>query len=140
MINVPDVGALAQLSRLLNNTWPTDKDLTLKLYTNNFTIEDNTIASDFTEATGGGYAAKTLANGSWTVSVSGGIAQGIYAQQVFTFSGPMIPNTVAYGYYVVDSDGVLQWAETFSEPVSPVSAGNHIDITPKFQGSKGTPA
>jgi len=140
MIYTPDAGLLADLDILFNNSWPTSKDLTLKLYCNNVTITDSTAAGDFTEATGGGYADKTLTNGSWTVSNSGGIPTAVYAEQVFTFTGSLDTNLVVYGYYVVDDDGLLKWAEPFTTPCSPVSSGNHIDITPKFQKSKGTPS
>jgi hypothetical protein len=44
-----------------------------------------------------------------------------------------------YGYFVVDADGVGIWAELLAAPFTPANNGDHIDITPKFQMSKGTP-
>ena len=135
-----DVGAAMQLKAIFNNVWPAGgKNLTLKLYTNNYTPLDSSTAGNFTEATGGGYAAKTLANGSWTQSNVGGIEQVLYALQSFIFTGALTGNPAIYGYFVVDADGVLVWAELIAAPFTPANNGDHLDITPKYQASKGTP-
>lgn len=135
-----DVGAEAFLKARLNNVWPASKDLTLKLFTNDITPLDGHTAADYTEATGGGYVPKTLTAGNWTISTVSGIPQAAYIEQVFTFTGPLTTNPTVFGYYVVDADDVLQWAERLSGEVTPVASGNHIDITPVFQASKGTPS
>lgn len=137
---VPDVGVAAFLAARFNNSWPTSKDLTIRLFTNNITPADGDTTSSYTEAAGGGYSGKVLTCGSWSISVVGYIVQAAYAQQVFTFTGPLTGNATVYGYYVTDGDNVLQWAERMESPATPVSNGNHIDVTPIFQASKGTPA
>lgn len=138
MIVTPDVGAICLLEARLNNSWPASKDLTIKLYTNNIFPADTNTTGEFTEATGGGYAAKTLSCGGWAVTSVGGIAQADYGEQVWTFTGPLTTNLTIYGYYVIDDDGVLQWAERLAIPAKPVLDGQHLNITPIYKASKGT--
>lgn len=139
-INVPDVGAESFLANAFNADFPSGgSNLTLKLFCNNISLTDADTAATFTEATGGGYAAKTLTAGSWVISTVGGIAQAAYLIQTFTFTGPLTTNSTVYGYYVVDADNTLKFAELFTEGVEPTDAGNYISITPIFQGSKGVP-
>ena len=147
MLTLQDVGARAFLKARFNNVWPSTKDLTLRLFTNNITPGDGDTAGTYTEATGGGYAAKTLTCGSWTDSVVGGIAQVAYALQSFSFTGALTTNGTVYGYYVTDGDGIIQFSElllgtdgTTPAPFTPAGASDHIDITPIFKLSKGTPA
>jgi hypothetical protein len=64
-----DVGADQILKSYFNKTQPAGgNNLTLKLFTNNVTPSDAHTASNYTEASGGGYAAKTLTAGSFTVT------------------------------------------------------------------------
>jgi hypothetical protein len=134
-----DVGADCFLKARFNDYWPASKDLTLRLFCNNATLADTTVASGLTQATGGGYAAKTLTCGSWVITPGNDPSDAIYPVQVFTFTGPLTTNLTIYGYYVTDDDGVLQWAEMLAAPFAPVSDGDRLSITAKFQLSKGTP-
>jgi hypothetical protein len=139
-IYVPDEGAASFLANSLNSSFPAGgDDLTLKLFCNNLTLDDADTAATFVEAAGGGYSAKILSAGSWVDSVVGGIAQVAYPTQTFTFTGPLTTNTTIYGYYVIDADGTLKFADLFTEGVEPTDAGNYINITIAFQGSKGGP-
>jgi hypothetical protein len=136
-----DIGADEFLKVYFNNDRPTGgNNLTLKLFATNVTPAQTSTAASFTEATGGGYAAKTLTNGSWTVTVGNDPSDAVYAQQVFTFTGALTTNPTIYGYYVVDADNTLVWAELLSSSFTPANNGDHLDITPKFQMSSGTPA
>ena len=73
MLVLADAGAASLIKAYFNNTWPAGgKSLTLKLFATNVTPTDASTAGSFTEAAGGGYAAKTLTNGSWTESNVGG--------------------------------------------------------------------
>jgi hypothetical protein len=138
---VADIGADEILKTYFNNTRPAGgNNLTLKLYTNNLTPLDTHTAASFTEASGGGYAAKTLTNGSWTVTPANDPSDAVYAQQTFTFTGALSGNPTVYGYYVVDADNNLIYAELLTAPFTPANNGDNIKITPKFQLSKGTPA
>ena len=140
MLVLADAGAASLIKAYFNNTWPAGgKSLTLKLFATNVTPTDASTAGSFTEAAGGGYAAKTLTNGSWTESNVGGIEQVAYAAQTFTFTGALTANPTIYGYYVVDADGVLVYAEAQAS-FTPANNGDNITITPTFQASKGTPA
>jgi len=136
-----DLGAATILDAFFNNSWPAGgKDLTLKLYTNDYTPLDTSTAGSFTEAAGGGYATKTLSNGSWTQSQVSNIEQVAYAQQTITFTGALNGSATVYGYFVVDADGVLVYGERFATAFQPTSNGDAIKVTPLFQMSKGTPA
>lgn len=139
-IVLADVGADTILKAFFNNSWPAGgKNLTLKLYTNNYTPLDTSVAGDYTEASGGGYAAKTLTNGSWTVTVGNDPSDAVYAEQTWTFTGALAGTATVYGYFVIDSDGVLVLGEKFDYSFTPAKNGDQLRLTPKFQLSKGTP-
>jgi len=136
-----DVGADIILEGFFNDSWAVGgRNLTLKLFVLDVTPADTDTAGTYTEAVGGGYAAKTLTNGSWTVTVGNDPSDAVYAEQTWTFTGPLTTNPTIYGYYVVDADGVLVWAEKLAASFTPVNNGDQLKVTPKFQVSKGTPA
>lgn len=135
-----DTGASQVLKKYFNGTTPAGgNNLTLKLFCTNVTPADTNTASSYTECTGGGYAAITLTAGSWTESNVGGIEQVAYAAQTFTFTGALTTNGTIYGYYVVDADNTLIWAEALGSTFTPANNGDTVQITGKFQMSKGTP-
>lgn len=135
-----DVGADIWLKGFFNNVWAAGgRNLTLKLFCNDITPADTDVASTYVEAVGGGYVSKTLTNGSWTVTVANDPSDALYAEQIYTFTGPLTTNPTVYGYFVVDADGVLVWPEKFGTSFTPANNGDQIKITPKFQLSKGTP-
>lgn len=135
-----DVGADTILEAFFNNSWPTaGKDLTLKLFCNDVTPTDTDTAVTYTEAAGGGYTAKTLTNGSWTVTPANDPSDATYVQQSFVFTGALTTNPNIYGYFVVNADGILVWAEALSAAFTPANNGDTLNITPVFQISKGTP-
>lgn len=140
-LTLADVGADCVLKTYFNNTRPAGgNNFTLKLFTNNVTPADTDTAATYTEATGGGYAAITLTNGSFTVTVGNDPSDAVYAQQTFTFTGALTGNPAIYGYFVVDADGILQWAEARAAGTfTPANNGDTYKVTPKFQLSKGTP-
>lgn len=115
-------------------------NLTLKLFVNSIDPADTDTAETYTEAVGGGYVAKTLTTTGFTVSTVSDIVQAAYAQQLFTFSGPLTTNTTIYGAYIVDADGVLICAEKAPAEYTPATDGDLYAVTPVFQVSKGTPA
>jgi hypothetical protein len=136
-----DVGADQILKSYFNKSQPSGgNNLTLKLYCTNVSPADTNTAGSFTECAGGGYAAKTLTSGSWTVTVGDDPSDAIYADQVFTFTGALTTNAVIYGYFVIDADGVLIWAELLGSTFTPANNGDTVTIGPKFQLSKGTPS
>jgi hypothetical protein len=135
-----DTGAEQILNSYFKKIEPsTGNNLTLKLFVNNITPADDDVVGDYTEAAGGGYAAKTLIAASFTVSDVSGIMQAAYAQQQFVFTGPLTTNPTIYGAYIVDADGVLICAELAPADYTPVSNGDLYAVTPTFKLSKGTP-
>jgi hypothetical protein len=120
------------------------QNLKLKLFTNNKTPDANggDVVGDYTEATGGGYAAITLTRGTgWTITGADDPSDAIYTQQTFTFTGAIGGSGKVYGYYVTDNGGTtLLWAERLAVYFQPANNGDKLLITPKIQMSYGTPA
>jgi len=141
-LTLADVGADQILKAYFNNNWPASKDLVIKLFTNDYTPVDTDTTAQYTEAAGGGYVSKALANGSWTITVADDPSDAVFAEQTWTFTGPLTGNPTIYGYYIVDNNGsgVLVWAERLAANFTPSQNGDLLKITPKFQMSKGTPA
>lgn len=109
----------------------TVRDLVYRLFANNITPAETDTAATYTEAAGGGYAAITLTGANWTIT-PGAPTQASYAQQTWTFTGPLTTNPTVYGYYVTrvtDLDLIL--AETFT-PFTPANNGDQILLTPRI--------
>lgn len=144
-----DVGADCILKAYFNNSRPANSlalananNFQLRLYATNVTPNANgsDTAASYTQAAGGGYAAKELSNGSFTLTTANDPSDVVYAQQTWTFTGALTTNPTIYGYYVVDSDGVLVYSELLSASYTPTTNGDTLSITPKFQLGYGTPA
>jgi hypothetical protein len=114
------------------------RNLTLKLFTNDYTPQDTDTVDSYTEATGGGYAAISLLLGGWTLTTSS-IAQVAYSQVEFVFTGALTTNFDVYGYYVINpATGKFVFAERKTK-FTPEANGEAIIITPTYQLSQGTP-
>lgn len=125
-IVITDVGKQKALSYLVGKDYSTDP-LILRLFTNNVTPEVDDDFSIFTEATGGGYATKSLDPVSWTVQ--NGSAS--YPQQTWTFTGNV--GTV-YGYYItrasVISPTSYSLSSTTTTTTEAITSGEKlIDVT-----------
>ena len=133
-IYIPDCGKNKLVELILGLDLA--EDLLLKLFTNDLTITDSTVASDFTEMSGHGYAAKTLTMANWgTPSVTDGQAISTYAQQTWTFTAGSLVNV--YGYYVVmATTGTLLWACKFGAAKPIQYDGETISVTPEFRLGK----
>ena len=137
---VADVGADVILKAFFNNSRAVGgNNFTMKLFATNVTPAQANTAASFVWATGGGYADKTLTNGSFTITPANDPSDAVYAEQVWTFTGALTTNATIYGYAVLDADGILIYAEAIS-PFTPANNGDQLKITPKFQASSGTPA
>lgn len=138
---VADIGCDEILLKFFNDDGPAGgHDLTIELFANNYTPIQTSTKAAFTAAAGGGYASKTLSNGSWTINSANDPSDAVYAEQVWTFTGALTTNPTIYGYYVYDADNTLLWAERFAVSYTPANNGDQLKITPKFQMSSGTPA
>lgn len=128
-ILVPNTGEVMALSYLVNKSTP--EDLVYRLFAANVTPAETDTAGTYTEAAGGGYAAKTLTGASWTVT-GGAPSTASYAQQTWTFTGALTTNATIYGYYVTRASSAdLVLAETFTS-FTPASNGDNIKLTPQI--------
>lgn len=141
-LQLQDVGAVQVLTSYFKKTQPAGgNNLTLKLFVSNTTPSTSgaDTAGTYTEAAGGtGYSAITLTAASWTVSTVANIVQAAYAKQTFTWTGN--PSETVYGYFIVDADGVLIYAERAAATFTPTANGDYYEVTPAFKLSGGTPA
>lgn len=113
---IPNVGELRSLANMVNKTAP--ENWVLKLFTSNTTPAETDTAATYTEASGNGYAAKTLTGASWTevatksfnVNTSG---TAVVRQSGDNFSGliagaPIVINGVSYIIQsVTDNDNLV---------------------------------
>lgn len=126
---VPDNGEGDALKYFVNKSTP--ENLVLKLFKNNYTPVEASIASNFTEADFTGYSALTLTGASWTVT-EGSPSNAAYAEQSFTSSAGSQSQTI-YGYYLVRAtSGRIAYAEVFTTPFTIVNNGDVIKITPQI--------
>jgi len=126
---VPDTGEVVALKAFLNNTAATDP--IIKLFATNVTPAETDTSATYTEAAGGGYAAKTCAGASWTFT-AGAPSHADFAQQTWTFTGALTTNATIFGYFVVGTtSGTLLWAEAFTS-FTPANNGDQILLTPKI--------
>lgn len=134
-----DLGADEILKTYFNNTRPVGgNNLTLRLFATDVTPAQTGVT--YVEAVGGGYAAITLTNGSWTITPANDPSDAVYAEQTFTFTGPLTTNSTVYGYYITDADDTVIYAEAFATSFAPENNGDVVKITPQIQLSSGTPA
>lgn len=124
---VPNQGEEIALAALLNKTAP--QDLTLRLFTNDYTPVETTTEAAVTEASGNGYSAIALTAASWVIT-PGAPTEAAYPQQTFTFTGAL--GTV-YGYYLTqNTSGKLVYAERFASPPNIQNNGDQIKVTLKI--------
>jgi hypothetical protein len=128
---VPNAGEVAMLEYILNQESP--QNLTVRLYSNDITPDDDTLTADFVEVVNGGYANQTITPANWTITPGNPTAAVYDPELVFAFSGPPDVTTV-YGYYVTRvGDSLTMWAERFTNgPFNVTVAGSEIRITLRF--------
>jgi hypothetical protein len=127
---LPNVGETFLLNLMTNNA--STQNLTLRLYSNNYTpVEASTYAS-FTEATFTGYSAAALTAGSWTITAADP-STAAYPQVTFTSTAGS-QNQNIYGYYVTRATGPeVVFAELFTDgPYNIANNGDAIKITLNF--------
>jgi len=125
---VPNTGEKELLNRAIKQI----EGSKLKLYANDYTATNGSSVGNVTECAVSGYAAITLAAGTWTVSTSAAITTANYAQQTFSLTTA----GSAYGYYVTNSAGtILLWAERFTgAPYVLPAGGGSILVTVNLTG------
>lgn len=125
---VPNSSEVRMLGNILNQIAP--QDLDLRLYSNSYAPLDASGASDFTQVSGAGYAAKQLTATSWNL-VAGAPSYAEYPEQSWTFTAS---NGPVHGYYVIErTSGILKFAEQFPNPPQHIqNSGDTIFATPRF--------
>lgn len=124
-LKVPNCGEARILAHVLKQT--ALEDLVLRLYANDRTPAEGDVAADYTEVTGGGYAAITLDPADWTI-VEGAPTTATQPVQTFSFSAAV---GEVYGYYITEiSSGILMTVERFSDGPYDVVGPAQIRITP----------
>lgn len=127
---VPRTGQVMALQYLTNKV-ATPENLVYRLFATNVTPAETDTAATYTEAAGGGYAAKTLTGASWTVTAATPSAAS-YAAQTWTFTGALTTNLTVYGYFVTRASSLdLVLAETFTS-FTPATNGDNIVLTPQI--------
>jgi|WetSurMetagenome_2_1015567.scaffolds.fasta_scaffold00474_30 hypothetical protein len=107
-------------------------DYTLFLFATNVTPARASTVASFTEAAGGGYAAKTLTMASATVGDDGSGNQCLYwGTQTFTFTDALTTNPIIYGYGIKRGT-VLIAAELTPQFQPEAGTGGNWVITPKI--------
>jgi hypothetical protein len=107
-------------------------NLTLRLYSNNYTPVLDEEVSDFTESGMAGYAAVNLVQGNWTVTDTLGVLAATYPAITFTFTG----GGTIYGYFVTDvAKTLVYWAELGAGgPFIYSSGGGQLIVTLEIDG------
>lgn len=131
---VPDVGEVQLLKFALGVD--ASEDQVLELFVSNTTPAEGDTLATYTVAAGGGYAAKTLTKTAWTVGTTGGTTSAEYAEQTFTFTGPLTTNTTIYGYLLKSATGgILLWQERAAATFVPANNGDTYKITPRIEAA-----
>jgi len=129
---VPNAGEGLMLEHIVGKT--AIENVTLKLFKNDYTPVEGSIAGSFTEADFTGYAAKTnLTGASWNIT-TGDPSYADFAEQTFTSTAGS-QNQPVYGYFIVgNTSATILWAERFSDgPYTIVNNGDAIKITPRIE-------
>lgn len=103
----------------------------LRLFGNNATPAAASVAADFTEIAGGGYAAISLPSASWAFT-PGAPTVALYPAQTFTFTGTITAPGTIYGYFILNAAGQLALAERLAAPpFSPAVNGDSVIVVPR---------
>lgn len=128
---VPDVGEVKALDSWLSTTSPEAQKL--GVYTSNTTPAEGDTFATYTEATGNGSDAKSLARATWNAaSTSAGTTSKTYPQQTFSLTGSF----TIYGYLVRETTStVLLWAEKLFASGQAFVSGDALKITPYIEAA-----
>ena len=113
----------------------------LKLFCNNYTPDQDMEPGDFTEASGGGYAHKSVESADdFTQEYDNTPPDIIMAEQTFTFTGVLTTNQTVYGWFLISEDlSLIVAAKKLDSTYTPASGGGTLKFTPRIQAGNGTP-
>lgn len=125
---VPNEGEVQILNVALGKS--AAENLTLKLFSNNYTPTETDTSASYTEVTGYGYTAQTVTAANWTIA-AGAPSTATAAAKTFSFTGAA---GNVYGYYLVGATSAkVYWAERFTTaPIAIQNNGDQIIITLTF--------
>jgi hypothetical protein len=128
MMVVPDLGAVELLEQAFRSALAVDVPLSVRLYSNNYTPDDDSVLGDFTESGWLGYFRETVNRNGWNAAlVVAGMAAITYAT-VFEWTNTSGSDATVYGYYVVNpATAAVQFAERFGTP-RVVAAGAKLQL------------
>jgi hypothetical protein len=131
-IVIPQESVTDSLETFVNKR--AQEDIVLRLYSNDATPGSASMAADFTEASGSGYAAITLDPASWSAVTPGDELTPStisYPATTFTFTDA---HAGIYGYYATRAtSGRLAFAKRFTNaPLAIPGAGSTIEVTPSL--------
>lgn len=131
-----NTGELELLDKMLKDALSTNENYILKLYKNDYTPDDSTAQSSFTEATFTNYAARTLTRAGWNAAVTvSNKAETSYSSAPRSWTCGATGNTV-YGYWVIGAtSNTCLWAERFATS-RVLASGDVLNLTPKFTLNK----
>lgn len=131
-LKVVQVGEALALKAFLNSL--AGQDQVLDLFATNVTPAETDTSATYTAATGGGYVQKSMAGASWSYG-STSPTTATYAQQTWTFTGPLTTNATIYGYFVRQvTSGTLMWVEQTTNFV-PTNNGDQYLLTPSINAN-----
>jgi hypothetical protein len=110
----------------LNKTEPSN--LTLHLYTNDYTPVVTDTAEDYTECELTGYDSITLTPDDWTGSTTDGLSTYTYPSQSWTFSS-YAGGTTIYGAYLTNGAGVAVAAALLDTAFAVPAAGGTLNLS-----------
>jgi hypothetical protein len=127
-----NVGEEQMLKLLCNKAGVTLRDMSLRLFKNDYTPVETSIVGDFTVANFTGYASQTLGTADWTIT-PGAPTSAACGQKTFTSTAGS-QNQPIYGYYLVTvTDEIFVAGERFSDgPYTVVNNGDAIKVTPNI--------
>ena len=114
---IPDEGKILALERWLAPDVTTGEDWHVKLYVNNYTPDDSSTSSSFTESTATGYLQFVITESNWgTATITGHVAFCTSAVvPTYTCTGGS-PQTI-YGWYALGATtGKVLAAQKFDSP------------------------
>lgn len=106
---------------------PAATPLTLRLFSNNHTPVASDTEANYTEVSGGGYAALEIDPDDWTVDADSP-SEAALAPYLFTFTGATSAPGTVWGYYVTDNNGKALFAEKLSSAFTPDESGDNIIV------------
>jgi len=111
------------------------EDYYLKLYTNAATLRRAMVPGDFTEASGGGYAHKTIdSSGDFTAEYANDPPDIILPEQQFDFTSALAGNASVIGWILINQGGtVVRAAKKLDTAYTPASGGGVLKFTPRIQ-------